>query len=113
MIYTTGDRPLGIEAAHLIGIANWLKQRGAASVRVEASGMRNQVVTMVAAALDPSMFSEVVVRNGIASLRYLIDKPVPYMEAPDLFCLDLYKVTDLDRLSELSAPTAVRKLSSD
>jgi hypothetical protein len=113
MIYTTGDRPLGIEAAHLIGIANWLKQRGAASVRVEASGMRNQVVTMVAAALDPSMFSEVVVRNGIPSLRYLIDKPVPYMEAPDLFCLDLYKVTDLDRLSELSAPTTVRKLNSD
>jgi hypothetical protein len=113
MLYTTGDRPLGIEAAHLIGIATWLKQRGAASVRVEASGMRNQVVTMVAAALDPSLFSEVVVRNGIPSLRYLIDKPVPYMEAPDLFCLDLYKVTDLDRLSELSAPTAVRKLSSD
>jgi hypothetical protein len=31
-----------------------------------------------------------------------VDKPVPYQEAPDLFCLDLYKVTDLDRLPALA-----------
>jgi hypothetical protein len=113
MIYTTGDRPLGIEAAHLIGIANWLKQRGATKVRVEASGMRNQVVALVAAALEPSMFSEAVVNNGISSLRYLIDKPVAYMDAPDLFCLDLYKATDLDRLAALSAPTSVTTQRAD
>ena len=113
MMYTTGDRPLGIETAHLIAIAKWLKQHGAPKVRVEAGGMRTQVVAMVAAALEPSMFSEVVVRNGIGSLRYLIDKPVPYMDAPDLFCLDLYKTTDLDRLAALSAPTSVKTQSSD
>jgi hypothetical protein len=106
MIYTTGARPLGIEAAHLIELARWLKQQGAPRVRLEARGMRNQVVALMAAALEPRLFSEVVVRQGIPSLRYLVDKPVKYQEAADLFCLDLYKATDLDRLVALGAMTS-------
>jgi hypothetical protein len=108
MIVTTGARPLGIEAAHLIELANWLKRRGASGVRLETSGMRNQVVGLLAAALEPNLFSEVVVRHGMTSLRYLVDKPVKYNEAADLFCLDLYKFSDLDRLAALGAPTAVK-----
>jgi hypothetical protein len=109
ILYTTGDRPLGIEAAHLIELANWMKRRnGSGKVRLESSGMRNQVVALVASALEPSLFSEVVVRHGIPSLRYLVDKPVKYQEAPDLFCLDLYKFTDLDRLAALGAPALVK-----
>jgi dienelactone hydrolase len=107
MVSTTGGRPLGIEAAHLIEAAHWMKRRGATRVRLEARGMRNQVVALVASALEPNLFSEVVIRHGITSLRYLLDKPVPYHEAADLFCLDLYKITDLDRLGLLSAPTKV------
>src|SRR5260370_37245085 len=38
-LYTTGDRPLGIEAAHLIELANWMKRQGAVHVRLETSGM--------------------------------------------------------------------------
>jgi dienelactone hydrolase len=113
MINTVGDRPLGIEAAHLIELANWLKRRGATSVRLESSGMRNQVVCLVAAAIEPSLFSELVIRQGIPSLRYLVDKPVKYQDAADLFCLDLYKFTDLDRLAALGAPTAVKTQASD
>jgi hypothetical protein len=113
MLYTTGDRPLGIEAAHLIELAQWLKQHGAGNVRLETSGMRNQVVALVAAALEPRLFSEVVVRHGIHSLRHLIDKPVKYQEAADLFCLDLYKFTDLDRLTALGAPTVVKTQAAD
>ena len=109
-LYATGDRPLGIEVAHLIGLAHWLQQRGAARVRVESSGMRNQVVALIAAALEPSLFSEVVIRHGIPSLRYLFDKPVKYQDAPDLFCLDLYKFTDLDRLAALAAPSVVKSV---
>ncbi len=57
IIHSTGDRPLGIEAAHLIELATWLKSRGAGKVRLEISGMRNQVVALVASALEPAMFS--------------------------------------------------------
>jgi hypothetical protein len=113
MLYTTGDRPLGIEVAHLIELANWLKERGAAKVRLETSGMRNQVVGLVASALEPSLFSEVLVRHGISTLRYLVDKPVKYQDAADLFCLDLYQFTDLDRLAALGAPTAVKTEAVD
>ena len=87
MVYTTGGRPLGLEVSHLIGLANWLKQwAGVANVRVESSGMRNQVVALIAAAIEPSLFSEVVTRHGMPSLRYLIDKPVKFQDAADL-CL--------------------------
>ncbi len=113
MIATTGARPLGIEAAHLIEIANWLKRCGAPSVRLETSGMRNQVVALVAAALEPRLFSEIMVRHGIPSLRHLVDKPVKYQDAADLFCLDLYKFADLDRLAALGAPTQVKSVSAD
>lgn len=113
MINTVGARPLGIEAAHLIEVARWLKQQGAPGVRLESSGMRSQVVALVASALEPKLFSEVVVRNGITSLRYLVDKPVKFHEAADLFCLDLYKITDLDRLAALSKPTIVKSQLSD
>ncbi len=113
MIVTTGARPLGIEAAHLIELANWMKRRGAFRVRLETSGMRNQVVALVAAALEPGLFSEVMIRHGIPSLRYLVDKPVKYQDAADLFCLDLYKYADLDGLAALGAPTSVKIASAD
>ena len=64
---------------------------------METSGRRTQVVGLVAAALEPSLFSEVVGRKGMSSLRYLVDKPVPFQDAADLFCLDLYKITDFDQ----------------
>ena len=63
---------------------------------------------VVAAAPEPNPFSEVVVRHGMTSLRYLANKPIKYHEAADLFCLDLYRFTDLDRLAALDAPTAVK-----
>jgi hypothetical protein len=111
MINTTGARPLGIEVAHLIALANWLKRTGSPRVRLQTSGRRTQVVALVAAALEPSLFSEVVVRKGMPSLRYLVDKPVSFQDAADLFCLDLYKVTDFDRLTTLAAPTTIKEQS--
>jgi hypothetical protein len=36
-----------------------------------------------------------------------LDKPVSYREAPDLFCLDLYKYFDLDRLEALAESTMI------
>jgi hypothetical protein len=41
------------------------------------------------------------------SLDYLLQKPVEYEAAPDLFCLDLLSETNLDRLKALSAPVRV------
>ena len=108
MLSTTGQRALGIEAAQLISIARWLRERsGAPSVRIESDGIRNQVVALTAAALEPGLFSDLSVRNGMRSLQYLLDAPVEFEKAPELFCLDLYKDFDIDRLASLAAPTKV------
>lgn len=109
MISTTGERPLGLEVSHLVALTQWLKQlAGVRTVRLESNGMRSQV----AAALEPSLFSEVILWDGISPLRLLVDKPVKFSDAPDLFCLDLYKHTDLDRLSMLAQPAIVKRLSA-
>jgi hypothetical protein len=110
LLATTGDRPIGIEAAQLIGIAHWLSQMsGVQQVRLESTGIRNQVTALVASALEPTLFSEVLISRGMASFRYLLDAPVTYQLAPDLFCLDLYKEFDLERLALLAEPARVRK----
>jgi hypothetical protein len=82
-------------------------QAQAQKVRIESSGKRSQVVSLTASALQPGMFSELVIRDGMESLAYLLQKPVEYGEAPELFCLDLLRMTDLDRLAALSSPVRV------
>ncbi|MBI3668069.1 MAG: hypothetical protein HY236_17860 [Acidobacteria bacterium] len=105
MLASVGERPLGMEAAQLVGLARWLsKISGGRQVRLETTGIRSQVAARVAAALEPGLFSAVVVRDGMPSLRHLLDAPVEYQDAPDLFCLDLFKEFDLDRLAEMAMP---------
>jgi hypothetical protein len=108
LISATGERPLGIETAQLIEIARHMSNRThQPKVHLESSGIRSQIVSLLAAALEPAMFSELVLRNGMRSLDYVLQKPVEYEAAPDLFCLDLLRVTNIDRLVALSAPVRV------
>jgi hypothetical protein len=99
MIATAGERAIGLEAAQLIALAHWFA-RG--KVRVEANGIRSQVTALVAAGLQPQLFSEVAVSNGMSSFRHLLDAPVHPQSAMDLFCLDLYKEFDIERLAEMA-----------
>jgi len=108
LVDTTGDRSLGLEIAQLLGIAGWLRTITRRNdIRVETDGIRNQVIALTAVALYPNAFSYVRSRGGMHSLQYLLDKPVPFRSAPELFCLDLYKYFDLDRLYALVAPAKV------
>jgi dienelactone hydrolase len=103
-----GERPIGIEAAELLAAARWLAARSATPrLRLETRGVRSQLTALVAAALEPNAFSEIVVRDGMKSLGHVLDKPVEYMDAPDLFCLDLYKEFEIENLTALAAPTRV------
>ena len=110
LLATVGDRPLGIRTSHLLALANWLKDHhGAPEVRVEARGLRSQVAALLGAALDPTAFSEVRVDKGIKSLDHLLAKPVPYEEAPELFCLGLFPEFDLERLVQVAEPVHVEQ----
>jgi dienelactone hydrolase len=111
LVATTGDRPLGIEAAQVIAAAKWLREvSGQRHVRLETTGIRSEVIGMVAAALEPTLFSEQVSRQAMRSLGHLLDAPVIFRAAPELFCLDLYKDFDIDRFITLAAPTKVNLL---
>ena len=104
-----GERPIGLEAAELVAAVRWLSARaGSSSTRLETRGIRSQLVALVAAALEPSAFSEIVVRDGMKSLGYALEKPVEYLDAPELFCLDLYQDFDVESLAALAAPARVR-----
>ena len=108
ILHGNGDRPLGLEVAQLVELGRVMRTRsGGAKVRVEATGMRSQVAATIAAALEPALFSAVVVHDGIASLGYLLQKPVTFQEAAELFCLDLYKEFDLDLLAALARPARI------
>lgn len=103
-----GERPLGVQAAQLTAVARWFQSHShGLKLRVEATGPRSQAVALVAAALEPGLFAELTIREGLRSFRYLFDKPVKYGEAPELFCLDLYKHFDIDGLATLAAPAVI------
>jgi hypothetical protein len=99
LLTALGERPLGIRAAQLIGLAKWLRtDAGAGRIRISAQGLRSQMAALSAAALEPDLFSEVEVGSGIRSLRQLVDEPVPYGTAPELFCYECEKNLDVGRL---------------
>lgn len=108
LVATAGDRPLGLQAAQLLAVIEWMRPKaGGAPVRIETTGIRTQVLALVAAALEPAAFSSVVNHQGMRSLSYLLDTPVPFRRAPELFCLDFYKYFDVDRLTAMAAPVSV------
>jgi hypothetical protein len=106
---SVGDRPVGIEAAQLLAVAQWLrKEHPGAPITLDCTGVRSEVIASVAAAIVPGLFSELVIRNGIRSLAELFAGEIDYQDAPDLFCLDLFKNFDLEQLGALAGSTSFR-----
>jgi dienelactone hydrolase len=114
ILAATGNRPIGLEAAQLIALARWLEGSSRKPrVRLETTGMRSQVAALIASSIEPTLFSEVSISDGIRSLAYLLDTPVAYRTASDLFCLDLFKEFDLDSLALLAEPARVSYPTSE
>jgi hypothetical protein len=108
LLASLGERPIGLEAAQLLAATKWMRERASARyTRVESTGIRTQVIALIASALQPMTYTELLVREGMRSFGHLLDKPVAYQEAPDLFCLDLYKEFDILDLIALAHPTKV------
>lgn len=99
LLATMGERPLGLQVAQLIALAQWLEPQG--RLRLETAGIRAQVVGLVAAALAPNRFI-VHSRDGMSSLAHLLEAPVEFRTAPELFCLDLFREFDLEAIGALS-----------
>jgi hypothetical protein len=76
-------------------------------VKVETDGIRTGLIATMAAAIEPAAFSSVTTHHAMSSLNYLLDTPVPYRSAPDLFCLDLYKYFDVESIKAMATPTKI------
>jgi hypothetical protein len=104
-----GERAMGLEVAQLIATARSLQSSaGPSNIRLATDGIRSQVVALAAAALEPNLFSDIQSNHAMSSFGYLLDAPVPYRSAPDLFCLDLYKYFDIDQLAILAFPVKTK-----
>jgi hypothetical protein len=83
------------------------KNSGAQNIRLDSTGIRNQVAALIAADLEPGLFSQVNVHEGMLTMKYLLDAPIKFEAAPDLFCLDPLREFDVDELATLAAPVDV------
>lgn len=82
MLAATGERPLGMEAAQLIGVSRWAQDAWAPSqIRLEGTGICSQVISLTVSALEPRLFSQVELHGGMRSLSYLLEEPVEYKDA--------------------------------
>lgn len=110
MMHSIGDPPLGLETAQLVGITHWAQQLWHPDhVMLESSGIRMQVVSLVAGALYPNLYKSITIHHGMHSLNYILDKPVLSNRVPDMFCQDFYKDFDLKMLRAMTSPSVVRQ----
>jgi hypothetical protein len=106
MLVSLGQPSVGLRAAQLNAMAKWARNQGASRVRLESSGIRSQITALVAAALEPALWPEVQTRDGLRSLGEVYERGLEYLNYPELFCLDLYKEFDLDRIRSLGPSPA-------
>jgi len=124
MLNGLGERTLGLEAAQLVAVAEWLNtslQHGSPTpgsalaakmahgpIALLTTGPRSQALALTSAALEPHVFSSVDARHSISSLEYVLGHPLKYGQVPELMCLDLFRDFDFDMLAILAAPAKVR-----
>ena len=108
MMNAVGQPPLGLEAAQLIGITHWAQRQWRPSqVKIESSGYRMQVVSLVAGSLEPGLFKSITIHRGMRSLNYILEDRVSSDLVPDMFCHDFYKEFDLKMLIAMAEPAIV------
>ncbi|HEY1767048.1 MAG TPA: acetylxylan esterase [Terracidiphilus sp.] len=130
MLNTVGERPLGLAAAQVAAIAQWLQadsidgsstpgarianpNPAAAPLRVVTNGPRAETVAIVSAAIVPQLYSSIEARHAIASLGELFTHPLDVHDAQEVMCLDLYRYFDFNTLSPMAAPVKIDLAGKD
>jgi hypothetical protein len=124
LLAAVGQRPLGLEASQVTAVVRWLGQdldhgspsppfgretqsRPPPPVQIVTTGPRSETVAMVAASLEPALFSALESRHSISTLMDIFDHASAYSEAPELTCLDLYHDFDFNTLTAIASPVRV------
>ncbi|WP_417381683.1 prolyl oligopeptidase family serine peptidase [Gimesia sp.] len=109
LVAAVGERPLGIQASQLTSIAHWLRdQKKQTSVKIQSAGPRSSLFALVAAAIDPEVFSNVELQGSLGSLKEIIEQDQSVNQAPELFCFGLLKQFDIKGLVALAGKDKVK-----
>tara|TARA_R110002095_G_scaffold138534_1_gene120289 strand:+ start:260806 stop:263562 length:2757 start_codon:yes stop_codon:yes gene_type:complete len=109
LVATVGERPLGIQAGQLAGIARWLKQdQEQTAIQIQAVGPRSSLFTLVAAALEPAAITGVSLQDSYGSLKEILEQDKPVSQAPELFCFGLLKEFDIKAIVALAGSERVQ-----
>jgi hypothetical protein len=109
LVLSVGERPLGVQAAQLGGIAKWLKvDRGASDVQLQAIGPRTSLMALAAAAIDEKAIDGVELTGSLGSLKEVIEQGGQVDKTPEQFCFGLLATADIPQLAALVAPRPVK-----
>ncbi|TWU27518.1 nitrilase-related carbon-nitrogen hydrolase [Bythopirellula polymerisocia] len=108
LIATVGDRPLGIQVAQLTAIAQWAtRESGEQLPRVFATGPRNSLIGLVAAALETRSIAGIELRQARQSLREIIEQNLKVEDGPEQFCFGLLEQFDVPQLVAMVKPRPI------
>ncbi len=108
MLTAVDAPPLGLEAAQLVGITNWARKEWKPSqMKLESTGYRMQVVSLVAGSLAPGLFKSITIHEGMRNLQYILDDRISSDKVPDMFTKNFYKDFNLKMLKVMAEPAVV------
>ncbi|MCH9655683.1 MAG: prolyl oligopeptidase family serine peptidase [Planctomycetes bacterium] len=109
LVAAVGERPLGIQTGQLTAIARWLRdKRKQTSVKIQSTGPRSSLFTLLAATIEPEAISSVSLIGSMGSLKQVIEDNQSVNQAPELFCFGLLKEFDIRQIVELAGKERVQ-----
>ena len=72
LVSTVGERPLGIQAAQLAAVAEWIRKDDSRPVEIHAIGKRTGLIALATAAVHPGLVARLELTGGFSSLKEII-----------------------------------------
>lgn len=106
----TGHRFTGIRVAQLLAAARAiLKRVKMKKLHLVSDGWNASFICLLAAALEPEIFSTYTSYGSFPTLRYLMDWGMNYEQAQSFFCFGLMEVADVPQIRALMEGVTYRQ----
>ncbi len=97
LLATVGERLVGIQASQIVAAARW-----AGGAEVHTFGPRTSLCGRIAGALEPKFVKGVVAKDGLTSLRSVLEEDLTVDKYPEYFCFGLLERFDLADVAALA-----------
>ncbi len=110
----TGQPALGVQAAQLVAVCQWVRDAGHISeIAIYAKGCNAGLASLVAIAASPGTAGDLTLEDMPVSLGALIETGVSYAKYPAVFCYGLLEQFDVSELEALCHPATVERHVAD